>query len=46
MPDVSLQDVMLCPTLPSLPVVAVRLLELTADPDVAMSDIVALVQQD
>ncbi|MCR9076926.1 MAG: HDOD domain-containing protein, partial [bacterium] len=37
---------MMCPNLPSLPAVAVRLLELTSDPDVAMSDIAKLVQQD
>lgn len=42
----SLDNVMMCPNLPSLPAVAVRLLELTSDPDVAMSDIAKLVQQD
>jgi two-component system cell cycle response regulator len=42
----SLQEVLLCPSLPSLPAVAVQLLELTSDPDVAMSDIAKLVQQD
>ena len=41
-----LQDVLLCTNLPSLPAVAVQLLELTSDPDVAMSDIAKLVQQD
>ena len=41
-----LQDVLNCPNLPSLPAVAVRLLELTGDPDVAMKDIAQLVQQD
>ncbi len=41
-----LQDVLTCPNLPSLPAVAVRLLELTGDPDVAMKDIAQLVQQD
>ena len=41
-----LQEVLLCPSLPSLPAVAVQLLELTSDPDVSMSDIAKLVQQD
>lgn len=46
MSQYSLDQIMLCPSLPSLPAVAVRLLELTGDPDVAMSDIAKLVQQD
>lgn len=46
MSRVSLDEILLCPALPSLPAVAVRLLELTNDPDVAMSDIAKLVQQD
>lgn len=46
MSQYSLDQVMMCPTLPSLPAVAVRLLELTGDPDVAMGDIAKLVQQD
>ncbi len=46
MSQYSLDQVMMCPNLPSLPAVAVRLLELTGDPDVAMSDIAKLVQQD
>ncbi len=46
MSDSDLQDVMRCSSLPSLPAVAVRLLELTGNPDVAMSDIAKLVQQD
>ncbi|MGV6813746.1 MAG: sensor domain-containing diguanylate cyclase, partial [Phycisphaerales bacterium] len=41
-----LQDVLSCSNLPSLPAVAVQLLELTSDPDVAMGDIAKLVQQD
>lgn len=41
-----MQEVLSCPNLPSLPAVAVRLLELTGDPDVAMGDIAKLVQQD
>jgi two-component system cell cycle response regulator len=43
---VSLDDILVCPNLPSLPAVAVRLLELTSDPDVAISEIAKLVQQD
>ena len=46
MSHVSLDEIMMCSNLPSLPAVAVRLLELTSDPDVAMSDIAQLVQQD
>ncbi len=46
MSDSQLQDVLSCSNLPSLPAVAVRLLELTSDPDVAMGDIAKLVQQD
>ncbi|MHA7813484.1 MAG: HDOD domain-containing protein [Phycisphaerales bacterium] len=42
----TLDQIIMCPSLPSLPAVAVRLLELTGDPDVAMSDIAKLVQQD
>jgi len=41
-----LQTILSCPNLPSLPAVAVQLLELTGDPNVAMSDIAKLVQQD
>ncbi len=46
MSSVTIDEILMCPGLPSLPVVAVRLLELTSDPDVAMSDIAKLVQQD
>lgn len=46
MTSIRLEDILVCPGLPSLPAVAVRLLELTSDPDVAMSDISKLVQQD
>lgn len=46
MSQFSLDEIMMCPSLPSLPAVAVRLLELTSDPDVAISDIAKLVQQD
>ncbi len=41
-----LQSILSCPNLPSLPAIAVQLLELTGDPNVAMSDIAKLVQQD
>ena len=46
MPDSLLQDVLNCSNLPSLPAVAIKLLELTSDPDVAMKEIAQLVQQD
>lgn len=46
MSQYSIDEILMCPNLPSLPAVAVRLLELTSDPDVAMSDIAKLVQQD
>lgn len=39
-------DVLSCPTLPSLPQVAVEVLELTGDPDVPMKKIAACVQRD
>jgi diguanylate cyclase (GGDEF)-like protein len=41
-----LNDVLACPSLPSLPGVAVRVLELTSDPDVSMNEIAKTVQQD
>lgn len=41
-----LQDVLACPSLPSLPGVAVRVLELTGNPDVSMHEIAESVQQD
>lgn len=46
MSQLNLDEIMLCSSLPSLPAVAVRLLELTSDPEVAISDIAKLVQQD
>ncbi len=46
MSDAQLQEILSCTNLPTLPAVAVQLLELTSDPDVAMSDIAKLVQQD
>lgn len=39
-------DVLNCPSLPSLPAVAAKLIELTGDPDVQMSEIAKTVQQD
>ncbi len=41
-----MKNILSCPNLPSLPAIAVQLLELTGDPNVAMSDIAKLVQQD
>ncbi|MCA9303206.1 MAG: HDOD domain-containing protein [Phycisphaerales bacterium] len=39
-------EILNCPSLPSLPTVAVQLLELTSDPDVKMKDIAQLVSTD
>tara|TARA_R110000782_G_scaffold73091_3_gene146122 strand:+ start:9984 stop:11906 length:1923 start_codon:yes stop_codon:yes gene_type:complete len=41
-----LDDVLSCPTLPSLPAVAVEILELTGDPNVPMKKIAQAVQRD
>lgn len=41
-----LNEILDCPSLPSLPSVAVQLLELTKDPDAKVKDISLLVQQD
>lgn len=41
-----LEDVLSCPTLPSLPSVAVEILELTGDPNVPMKKIAQAVQRD
>ncbi|MEE8507633.1 MAG: HDOD domain-containing protein [Myxococcota bacterium] len=41
-----LEKVLSCPNLPSLPMVAMKLLELTRDPDVALSQIAKVVQHD
>lgn len=41
-----LEEILNSPTLPSLPAVAVQVLELTSDPDVKMSDLAELIQQD
>lgn len=42
----SIDAVLSCPTLPSLPAVAAKLIELTGDPDVQISEIAKTVQQD
>lgn len=40
------EEVLSCPTLPSLPVVAMQVLELTSDPDVPLKKIAECVQRD
>ncbi len=46
MPAQSFEDVLLCPNLPSLPAVAMEILELTDDPNVPIKKIAGVVQQD
>ncbi len=46
MSSFTIDDVLNCPSLPSLPAVAAKLIELTGDPDVSMSEIASTVQQD
>jgi HD-like signal output (HDOD) protein/GGDEF domain-containing protein len=41
-----LQDILACQSLPSLPAVAVRVLELTSDPDVRMDELAKTIQAD
>lgn len=41
-----MDEVLLCPNLPSLPAVAIEILELTDDPDVPIKKIAGVVQQD
>ena len=41
-----LDDILSCPTLPTLPTVAVRVLELTSDPDVKMDQLATEIQFD
>jgi diguanylate cyclase (GGDEF)-like protein len=41
-----LDDILSCPTLPSLPTVAIRVLELTSDPDVEMDELAKEIQYD
>jgi len=43
---VSQEQVLACPSLPTLPAVAMQLLEKTSDPDVAISEIAELIQND
>lgn len=42
----NLDDVVSCPSLPSLPVVAAEVIELTSDPNVSMKKIAQCVQKD
>ncbi len=46
MSSVRFADVLSCPSLPSLPAIAAKLIELTGDPDVQISEIAQTVQQD
>lgn len=41
-----LQEILACPSLPSLPAVAVRVLELTSNPDVRMDELARTIQAD
>lgn len=41
-----LEEVLSCPTLPSLPAIAMQVIELTSDPDVSMDELAALIEQD
>ena len=41
-----LDDILNCPSLPSLPAVAIRVLELTSDPDVRMDELAKEIQFD
>lgn len=41
-----LEEILSCPSLPSLPAVAIRVLELTSDPDVKMDELAAEIQID
>lgn len=42
----SLEEILACPDLPSLPAIAVQVIELTADPNVAISELGATIQAD
>lgn len=46
MPAHRIEDVLLCPNLPSLPAVAIEILELTDDPNVPIKKIAGVVQRD
>lgn len=41
-----LEDILSCPSLPSLPAIAVKIVEMTQDPDVSMADLAELIQND
>ena len=41
-----LDDILSCPTLPSLPAVALKVIELTSDPDCSMDELGSLIQND
>ncbi|MCW5777297.1 MAG: HDOD domain-containing protein [Phycisphaeraceae bacterium] len=41
-----LEQVLTCPTLPTLPAVAVRVLQLTADSDVSLDDVAEVIEKD
>ena len=41
-----LEQILRCPSLPSLPAVAVRVIELTADPEVNLAELAATIQND
>ncbi|MEM1331144.1 MAG: HDOD domain-containing protein [Planctomycetota bacterium] len=46
MPVVTLEDILNCPTLPSLPAVAVKVIELTSDDDVSLDELAQTIQND
>ena len=46
MSQLTLERVIASPRLPSLPAVAVRIIELAQQPDVALSDVAAVIAQD
>ena len=41
-----LEEILSCPSLPSLPAVAVRVIELTSDPNVRLSDLGEMIETD
>lgn len=41
-----LEEVLACPNLPSLPAIAVRVIELTSDPNVSLDELAGLIQTD
>jgi diguanylate cyclase (GGDEF)-like protein len=42
----TLEKILSCPSLPSLPAVAVRVIELTSDPDLVLADLASTIQND